>query len=262
MAPSSNSLPVSIFTAGSLEAPAQSFAVPSRCELVTQARDLVHRFLGNPKGNAEQMCDELTDEELVNLIAAGSDRHTAVAGIKDVFQSAQMRKQKEHETQARADQHRGQVKGKASRVLAERGMPAAEIRLALAHISLGEQSILAGLDGETDIGEVVDAVLDRARRRAVAEYDHVSAEGSEAESKLVVSTEDGTVEPAFTDEQAQAYASVESVLIPAEQPAHDVEGSLPATEVSASEPVAEVAADPAPPAPPAKATPKPAPKKP
>jgi hypothetical protein len=87
----------------------QVFTEPSRAEVRTQARDLVHRFLGNTTGDAQDMVADLVDEEVDGIIAAGSDRHTAVQGIKSVFTAAYERKRKAHEAEVQADLAKAQA---------------------------------------------------------------------------------------------------------------------------------------------------------
>lgn len=85
----------------------------TREQLEVAGRDEIHRFLGNPTGQAHDMARDLTDDELKSIIAAGADRHTARGAIKDVFARAYDRKREAHEKQAKEDQER--LKGNTTR---------------------------------------------------------------------------------------------------------------------------------------------------
>lgn len=111
MAPGSNPSDLTVYEP-------QSFAPPSRAELRLQARDAVHRFLGNTTGDAADMVARLTDDEIDALVAAASDRLTAVQGIKAVFTAVQNRQQREHEDEVRATLAKAQ-QARADREAAE-----------------------------------------------------------------------------------------------------------------------------------------------
>jgi Holliday junction resolvasome RuvABC DNA-binding subunit len=141
---------------------------PTAEELRVFARDQVHIHLGNPTGQAQTMVETLDDAEVKAIVDAGNDRQTAREAIKSVFSSAYDRRQREHAAAATANQSRLETRRKACHTLAAAGVTTEQTQAALKQLSDGELSILANLDGETDVKEVVQAVLKRARDRTQA----------------------------------------------------------------------------------------------
>ncbi len=140
-------------------------AEPTAEELRDSARDLVHIHLGNPTGQAQTMVETLDDVEVKAIVGAGKDRSSAREAIKSVFASAYDRRQREHTAAATADKSRLETRRKACRTMAAAGVSTEQSQAALKQLSDGELSILSNLDGESEVKEVVQAVLKRASDR-------------------------------------------------------------------------------------------------
>lgn len=211
------------------------------------ARNLIHRFLGNPTGQAETMVEQLNDEEVARIVAAGEVKETARDVIKSVFTAAYERRRIEHSAAATAGRARLQQRSAAMRVLAEAGGTTAQIQDAMSILSDGELSILAELDGEPDVADVAAAIVQRAENRVNASNKLVSVE-------TALGIDSATLEAGFTAAEQEAYEA--GAGDQAEGEAHAVEDSSAAPaadEPPAAEPAAEVEAQSAPEPPPAKA---------
>lgn len=161
-------------------------------ELKVAARDLIHIHLGNPTGQAQTMVEQLDDAEVKAIVDAGADRATAREAIKGVFTSAYDRRQREHAKEATSDQKRLENRASAKRTLIANGYSDQQVNSDLIpKLSDGEQSILAGLEGEHDVKEIVVAVIGRATLRVAAAAEQVTVEtGPETLSVAEVNVSD------------------------------------------------------------------------
>lgn len=124
------------------------------------ARNAVHRFLGNPTGQAQQMVADLTDGEVTEVNAAAADKRTARAEIKRIFARAHERRGESAAFEARQRQTRLRRVGLARKVLErELQLHVAESVALAGFLQEHELEALASLEHAHDGGGKCKAIL-------------------------------------------------------------------------------------------------------
>jgi hypothetical protein len=133
------------------------------------ARDAIHRFLGLATGNAQTAVNELTDDDVAEVVAAAADRYTARQNIKAIQARAYDRRRLAAQREAGEKGEYLRRRALAQRVLEQELHVALEHAVDIAHkLSREDVDRLAELDGQEDVAGVAQAILDRAERVAQA----------------------------------------------------------------------------------------------
>lgn len=133
------------------------------------ARNAVHRFLGNPTGQASMMVAELTDGEVEQIVAAAADKQTARQAIKDVMTKAYDRRRTAASEEARQDSERLRRSASARKVLLrETDFNDEQTAEFLGHCTEEEMASLAKLESEQDCFEAVSAIAVAVEQRLAA----------------------------------------------------------------------------------------------
>jgi hypothetical protein len=198
-----------------------------------KARAAIQHALHRPKGQAEQLVAELTDDEVASVVAARGDK----PAIEVILAKAHDRRSEHFAAEARLRQVRLRRSGLARKVLErELGMHVVESVAILPHLDEAEREALASLQLEHDVADQCRAVLQPAlaRLQALANTRHVNAGDVDVLERYSTGIDplDGPPAAAHAASDVE-LENFEAIFCEAES----VEGTAPAAETA--EPVPE-----------------------
>ncbi len=200
------------------------------------ARDAIHRFLGEPTGNASQTVETLDDPEVAEIVVAAGDRQTARSQIKRILTRAYDRRSSHAAEEARTRNALLRRRAQAQAAL-ERGlsMPPGEAHQLAAALPESDQRILAELAGDDpDNAPIIQAVVDRHLARHAADLPPVAEASTAEEPAAVIPAGDEEDDTALADETNSSVS--ETIPAAAETPAVSPETEAPAGETPTAKP--------------------------